>query len=344
MSYCEKHKDEQLKLFCTGCEQLICRDCTIIDHKGHKYCFAADIISEQKEQLRQEVTKTTSIKTEIESRLKKLHEFHKMIKANQTLVEKAIDDTIDKQIQLHCKALEEKRTDLKEEIKSMTTLKQWEISVQKDNLKKHLKGLLSSIELTENLLTNGNIKDVLAVSKDVRSGLAKQSSNPELIEIQKEELKAVCMPELHVTRQLISNGIDEFATVSDPDPDKCVVEWSITRGLDSIDVYIKNCHDLLLNITKKRITIHFTQNDNRNLFLEELLCDRPVVDGFWTLLDPRMHKTTPSRCARFVDHDAKTYEYEVNFKIDGHIIKGNPIKLCFFSMIQREELGRQNFY
>ena len=36
---CETH-DERMKLYCFDCGRLICRDCTVIDHAGHKFEFA----------------------------------------------------------------------------------------------------------------------------------------------------------------------------------------------------------------------------------------------------------------------------------------------------------------
>ena len=41
-STCKKHKGE-MKLYCFECEQLICRDCTLVDHAGHKFDFVFDV-------------------------------------------------------------------------------------------------------------------------------------------------------------------------------------------------------------------------------------------------------------------------------------------------------------
>ena len=35
-STCQKHDGELLKLYCLECEHLICRDCTLVDHAGHR--------------------------------------------------------------------------------------------------------------------------------------------------------------------------------------------------------------------------------------------------------------------------------------------------------------------
>ena len=40
--YCTKHKSEPLKLFCNTCQKVVCRDCTLVDHRQHDYMFAED--------------------------------------------------------------------------------------------------------------------------------------------------------------------------------------------------------------------------------------------------------------------------------------------------------------
>ena len=42
-AFCTKHADEVLKLYCDTCQKTICRDCTIVDHRDHKYNFVADV-------------------------------------------------------------------------------------------------------------------------------------------------------------------------------------------------------------------------------------------------------------------------------------------------------------
>ena len=40
--YCSAHKAEALKLYCETCEKLICRDCTLVEHRQHSYKFVQD--------------------------------------------------------------------------------------------------------------------------------------------------------------------------------------------------------------------------------------------------------------------------------------------------------------
>ena len=42
VKYCAKHKKEPIKLYCETCNELICRDCTLVEHRNHSYNFAQD--------------------------------------------------------------------------------------------------------------------------------------------------------------------------------------------------------------------------------------------------------------------------------------------------------------
>ena len=42
MPYCTLHTTEVLKLYCETCEKLVCRDCTLVDHREHSYKFVQD--------------------------------------------------------------------------------------------------------------------------------------------------------------------------------------------------------------------------------------------------------------------------------------------------------------
>ena len=40
--YCCIHKEEVLKIYCETCEKLVCCDCTLVDHREHRYKFVQD--------------------------------------------------------------------------------------------------------------------------------------------------------------------------------------------------------------------------------------------------------------------------------------------------------------
>ena len=50
-STCQEHEGELLKLYCFECEQLICRDCTLVDHTGHEYKFVKSVADTFREEV-----------------------------------------------------------------------------------------------------------------------------------------------------------------------------------------------------------------------------------------------------------------------------------------------------
>ncbi|KAH3742676.1 E3 ubiquitin-protein ligase TRIM71 [Pelomyxa schiedti] len=48
---CSKHPHEELRLYCNTDKSLICRDCTLIDHKNHDFVFSSDLSSKFKENI-----------------------------------------------------------------------------------------------------------------------------------------------------------------------------------------------------------------------------------------------------------------------------------------------------
>ena len=50
-STCQKHEGKQCKLYCFQCEQLICKDCTLVDHAGHKFDFVRGVTDAFREEV-----------------------------------------------------------------------------------------------------------------------------------------------------------------------------------------------------------------------------------------------------------------------------------------------------
>jgi len=49
--FCTLHNDEKLKFFCETCQTLICRDCIILEHAGHKYDRVEKVAEKEKNDL-----------------------------------------------------------------------------------------------------------------------------------------------------------------------------------------------------------------------------------------------------------------------------------------------------
>ena len=68
---CAEH-DKKLKLFCFDCECLICRDCTIIDHVGHKFEFVNKCAPESRQTLRESLAPLQKVQADLAEAEKRL--------------------------------------------------------------------------------------------------------------------------------------------------------------------------------------------------------------------------------------------------------------------------------
>ena len=68
---CAEH-EKKLKLFCFDCECLICRDCTIIDHVGHKFEFVSKCAPESRRMLRESLAPLQKVQADLTEAEKKL--------------------------------------------------------------------------------------------------------------------------------------------------------------------------------------------------------------------------------------------------------------------------------
>ena len=68
---CDEH-DKKLKLFCFDCECLICRDCTIIDHVGHKFEFVSKCAPESRRTLREALAPLQKVQADLAEAEKRL--------------------------------------------------------------------------------------------------------------------------------------------------------------------------------------------------------------------------------------------------------------------------------
>ena len=48
---CTKHPDEDLRFYCMVCKEVICRDCKVVSHEGHKIDMVKNVIAKLKEDI-----------------------------------------------------------------------------------------------------------------------------------------------------------------------------------------------------------------------------------------------------------------------------------------------------
>ncbi|XP_078699887.1 uncharacterized protein LOC144926747 [Branchiostoma floridae x Branchiostoma belcheri] len=171
---CPKHEDEKLKFYCETCQSPICRDCTVLQHKDHKYGLLADVVSDVR----------TKIKGKLETARPKIEEYRdaaglvaeKQAELN-TNSKKAADD-IDAAAEEEIGLVRRKQTELKEKLAAVTAARSKQLSATADSVESTLGCLSSTVDFSQKVVEHGSDFDVMNVYSDVTARLESLLKGP----------------------------------------------------------------------------------------------------------------------------------------------------------------------
>ena len=144
--YCSAHEGEELKLYCRTCQEVICRDCTIITHKQHDYTFIKDVREELTKKMESLVDSLGRKEAEYQSLLDSVHQASENETQKLATEEAKVEVFFDKHIE-----------DLQFYISRSKTHKDKILSNLASDSAKYMKQLLAdeeSIQLSRTRLTN----------------------------------------------------------------------------------------------------------------------------------------------------------------------------------------------
>ena len=213
-AFCKKHAGETLKLFCETCQQTICRDCTIVDHRDHKYNFVADVAERERKSIQAILQDTKAKDNAVEEGLKTVETMESRVEAKISEVSKEVDVFFDDQV----KVLGYLRRDLQNELKSQGKVKLTELRSQREMLTFSLAQLRSSVEFAERALAEGDDTELLTVKHELTERLSQLNA----LQYQCRPCKSDYLA-LQVNKTI--QDIGEMATiVNQPvDPTKCAL-------------------------------------------------------------------------------------------------------------------------
>ena len=162
-AYCSKHKGKELELYCNTCGELICHNCTVQLHQGHKHEVVSDTFQKHKEQI------SASLKP-IEQHLEAVG---KALQGLDTQCQQITDQrealvgNIHKTIQQLQEALEVRKTELIGQLDQITQWKLKALAAQRDQIELVQIQLSSCLEFVKESLRTGNEGEILAMKKPV---------------------------------------------------------------------------------------------------------------------------------------------------------------------------------
>jgi len=120
--YCTepKHESEVLKFYCTTCEQLICRDCVLIEHKNHEHTNLSKIAKQHKDEMQSMLDPASDAVATLDNAIGSSDKMMQQVQSRS----KAVDSSIEKVFaQLH-DAIEKRKSELLARRKEITMAKE----------------------------------------------------------------------------------------------------------------------------------------------------------------------------------------------------------------------------
>ena len=291
---CTKHENETLNFYCTDCQLLICQQCLLLTHIGHKINRPED----------SELSKSLKTINEFINLEEKMRDKRILNRFESNCILQEIDNQFNELIQsigeiktyikyeyfIHIESFKQiiKRLDcvsskLKTEyelIKKGNKIKiDNEIITEFDILKENYDNVVSKLS---DLSTNSSFNDLLSLVdqlKNIKSGITEKYSNSEFSELKNSKMSDI----ENLVEYLIENQIS-------------VIKYKITSSNDHIKLVdyaamrTETDNYFILNILKSIDRGEFVTNISSNTYV-----DTPLMIGWNTTISaPHMHLLTLS--------------------------------------------------
>ena len=171
-SLCKEHDGEILKLFCETCDEAICRDCTIVKHREHKYTFVKDAFSKGKESVLKILSETKTKASVLQEALDGVAEVKRSVQSNAEQTVKEVFNCF----QELTACLNTRCNELICSIEELKKAKLKSLEIQQGDLETALGSVQSSIEFTERALEHGSEVDILNMRKQMSCRLQELNS------------------------------------------------------------------------------------------------------------------------------------------------------------------------
>ncbi len=154
---CPQHSSNPLKIYCDTCSTPICTDCTIQLHKDHNYDLVVNVLIQHKEELVSSLKQVKEKLVTVQQTLKIFDTRVKVIQDQRVMIEADIHREIDAQHAL----LDQRKTELVDELEILTKQKLKALATQKDHVKTTEAKLSSCVKYAEDGLKTSTDDEIL---------------------------------------------------------------------------------------------------------------------------------------------------------------------------------------
>ncbi|XP_068621523.1 E3 ubiquitin-protein ligase TRIM45 [Battus philenor] len=300
--YCTQHPSSELNIYCAPCQQVICRDCSVVSHSGHALASATRAAAERARILRDACQRARHVPEHVERAARTLsaHALEADKHASRVEAEvRAWAEQYRRAVDAHGRALAAAAARAR-------ALQRQRTERAHHLLQERTQHALHAVRFTEELLSEGREEEVLTLSGPVLRRLERLTELQPLGETPRLALRfapdARAGPGSALCGRLVTQA---------PDPDTSVL---YTEGLQ--DLHVECEHEAILEL-----------RDNKG---ERIWCGGEQVAGYFR----RRDSSERPQSARVVDRNDGTYglrltppapgAYLFAVTINNTPIKGSP--------------------
>ena len=158
---CAEHHEEELKLYCRTCQEVICRDCTIVTHKQHDYTFIKDVREELVQEMKRLVSCAEEKNKEFLHHQQHLNWAEKKSKENID----SCSGEVRKYFKEWRRRLDDREEQLLGQLKGQYNMVSQQVDTERSTVNLSKGQITSAIDFTGNLLRDGAKYDIAMMSR-----------------------------------------------------------------------------------------------------------------------------------------------------------------------------------
>ena len=182
-STCQKHEGKRRKLYCFECEQLICRDCTLIDHAGHKFDFVKGVTDVFREEVLASLVPLRDTRASVSTAIRRVEESKKEIRDQGT----DIATTITKSFKELRTILDKREQVLLQQAREVVGRKMGLLDRQQEDLQLALATLDSLVGFVERTAENASDEEFISMKQQMASQVQKVSRDHKDVKLSPNE-------------------------------------------------------------------------------------------------------------------------------------------------------------
>ena len=223
---CQVH-DDQLKIYCFDCNQLICRDCVLYDHAGHKSDFVKKSAPQYRKTLKEGLAPLAKIQTNISAATREVEKVEREVSEQH----KAVAGTIEHSFkQLH-DILHKREKQLLERASELKQQKLNNLGAQKKGFALATSEIQGLVEFVECSVENAIDEEFMSLQQHIQEQIQEQCEKHERINLIPAEVANVGV------RVTCAEGLSDLCQKNAEvmffaDSTKCIAEGPGTKAAE----------------------------------------------------------------------------------------------------------------